>query len=111
MKKILLISGVLLALTATVASAAGINLYWNDCSVGGSTNKAFACASNAGTNSMVLSYRSARWPIAPGRYQRDPRPADRRRTRCRRGGTCFNAGTCRRRRAFAECGLPDRQLL
>jgi hypothetical protein len=56
MKKILLISGVLLALTATVASAAGINLYWNDCSVGGSTNKAFACASNAGTNSMVLSY-------------------------------------------------------
>ena len=56
MKKTLLITGVLLALTATVASAAGINLYWNDCSVAGVTNKTFNCASNAGSNTMTVSF-------------------------------------------------------
>lgn len=57
MKKILLITGVLLALTATVASAAGINLYWNDCSLGAATtNRNFACTSNTGSNIMTASY-------------------------------------------------------
>jgi len=60
MKKTLLLTGVLLALTATVASAAGINLYWNECSSGTApapaTNKVFTCASNAGTNNMYASF-------------------------------------------------------
>jgi hypothetical protein len=60
MKKTFLITGALLALTATVASAAGINLYWNECSSGTApapaTNKVFACASNAGTNNMYASF-------------------------------------------------------
>lgn len=58
MKKILLTTGVLLALTASVASAAGINLYWTDCSAGAAatTNKDFACASNSGANTMTASF-------------------------------------------------------
>jgi hypothetical protein len=54
MKKTLLISGVLLALTASVAAAGGINLAWDDC--GGPENKAFACNTNAGFNNLVLSF-------------------------------------------------------
>jgi hypothetical protein len=58
MKKTLLISGVLLALTATVASAAGVNLYWNGCSLdpGVTTNKNFACTANTGNSLMTASY-------------------------------------------------------
>ena len=56
MKKTLLITGVLLALTATVASAAGVNLYWTDCSVGGATNRNVAFNVNTGNNVMVASY-------------------------------------------------------
>lgn len=55
MKKTLLITGVLLALTATAASAAGINLYWNQCSNGGATAKTFACNTN---NSAFVMYAS-----------------------------------------------------
>jgi len=58
MKKTLLITGVLLALTASVASAAGVNLFWNDCSLGGTstTNRNFTCASNSGSNIMTASF-------------------------------------------------------
>src|SRR5215510_288691 len=58
MKKTLLITGVLLALTASIASAAGgINLAWNDCWGGGGVNaKTFACNTNAGNNDMYVSF-------------------------------------------------------
>ena len=57
MKKTLLITGVLLALTASLASAGGINLAWNDClGAGGVTNKTFACTSNSGTNDLYISF-------------------------------------------------------
>jgi hypothetical protein len=58
MKKTLLITGVLLALTAGAASAAGVNLNWTDCipNAGLQTNKAFACNSNNGTNTMVATF-------------------------------------------------------
>lgn len=49
MKKTLLISGVLLALTASVAAAQpGVNLSWNDCGLAGLQNAAFACNTNSG---------------------------------------------------------------
>jgi len=50
LKKTLLISGLLLALTASVAPAGGINLSWNDCVQGGGAQDAtFACDTNTGT--------------------------------------------------------------
>jgi opacity protein-like surface antigen len=56
MKKILLLCGMLVALSATVASAAGVNLAWNNClNGGGAHNKTFACTSNSGTNTLVAS--------------------------------------------------------
>ena len=64
MKKTLLITGVLLALTASVASAAGINMYWNDCGSAGSTAKVFACNTNTGTNNDL--YLSFDPPVAMG---------------------------------------------
>lgn len=46
-----------LTITASVASAAGLNFAWNDCpSGGGVQNKTFACASNTGTNTLVGSF-------------------------------------------------------
>ena len=48
MKKTLLISGALLALTASVASAGGVNLSWLDCGLAGQQNQAFACNTNLG---------------------------------------------------------------
>jgi len=57
MKNTLRICGVLLALTASAASAGGINLYWNDCGGGsGVTNKAFACNSNSGNNDLYVTF-------------------------------------------------------
>ena len=58
MKKTLLITGVLLALTASIASAAGgINLGWNDCvGAGGLVNKNFICNTNTGNNDMYASF-------------------------------------------------------
>jgi len=56
MKKLLLLSAMLLA-TATAASAAGVNLRWTACAGdGGVQNRAFACNSNLGSNVMVGSY-------------------------------------------------------
>jgi len=54
MKKIALFAGVLLALSASMASAAGINLAWNDCQ--GPINATFACNVNTGLNTMVASF-------------------------------------------------------
>jgi hypothetical protein len=33
-----------------------MNLYWNDCSVNGTTNKNFACNSNVGTSAIMASF-------------------------------------------------------
>lgn len=55
MKKTLLLCGALLAISATVASAAGLNLKYNDCGADGISNKTFTCASNSGTNALVAS--------------------------------------------------------
>jgi len=55
MKKIALLTGVLLALSASMALAqGGINLAWNDCQ--GPVNATFACNTNTGTNTMVGSF-------------------------------------------------------
>ena len=56
MKKTLLICGALLALTASVASAAaGLNFYWNGCSAAaGVSNKTFACTSNTATGHTAI---------------------------------------------------------
>jgi hypothetical protein len=57
MKKILLLCGMLLA-CASVASAAGVNLAWDNCAgTGGLHSKTFACGSNSGSNTLVLSVR------------------------------------------------------
>jgi hypothetical protein len=63
MKKILLLCGMLLALSATVASAAGINLGWDNCLAGAGSNsgKSFACTTNS--NTAQYMYLSA---TAPG---------------------------------------------
>jgi len=43
---------------AAASRAAGINLYWNDCSAGASatTNRDFACNTNIGFNDLYVSY-------------------------------------------------------
>uniref|UniRef100_A0A832ICJ2 Uncharacterized protein n=1 Tax=Eiseniibacteriota bacterium TaxID=2212470 RepID=A0A832ICJ2_UNCEI len=55
MKKLLLLCGAMVALSATVASAAGLNLSWNDCGTNGQTARTFACNTNAGNNDMYAS--------------------------------------------------------
>ncbi|HKQ59069.1 MAG TPA: hypothetical protein VJY35_14495 [Candidatus Eisenbacteria bacterium] len=53
------ICAAILMLTAAVpaASAAGIDLAWNDCFVeGGTFNRSFACNTNSGSNTMVVSF-------------------------------------------------------
>ncbi len=55
MKKAILLCSALLAITASVASAQGLNLAWNDC--GGVANKVFACNSNtAAAHKLTGSY-------------------------------------------------------
>jgi len=60
MKKTLLMTGALLALTAglALAGAGGLNLGWGDCQgLPATLNRTFACNTNAGTiNSLVGSY-------------------------------------------------------
>ena len=53
-KTTLLLAGALLTITASIASAQGLNLAWNDC--GGPVNKTFACNSNSGTSILTGSY-------------------------------------------------------
>lgn len=48
MKKTLVIAGALLALSAPLASAQGINLSWDDCGTTGTAFQTFDCASNSG---------------------------------------------------------------
>jgi len=59
MKKTLLIAGALLALTASMASATGVNLFWTDCSPAaggvGVSNQNNACTSNSGQFILVAS--------------------------------------------------------
>ena len=60
MKRRLLGMGVVAAMlcVASAASAAGVNLSWNNCAGEGTgtNNKTFACASNAGSNILVTSF-------------------------------------------------------
>ncbi len=57
MKKVTLLCGLLLALTASIASAApGVNLKWSDCFGDlGTTNRNFACTSNAGSEPPLVA--------------------------------------------------------
>jgi hypothetical protein len=48
MKKAIILSGLLLAVSASLAAAQGINLRLNDCAAAGTTNAAASCATNAG---------------------------------------------------------------
>jgi len=56
MKKTLLMAGALVALTAGIASAGGINLAWSNCGANGQASRTFACTSNSGTNTLVGSF-------------------------------------------------------
>ena len=55
MKKTILLCGALLALTASVASAAGLNFAWNNCygEGTGTQNRSFLCNLNTGSNNIV----------------------------------------------------------
>ncbi|HTR97836.1 MAG TPA: hypothetical protein VMH61_08040 [Candidatus Acidoferrales bacterium] len=57
MKKLLLLSGALLLMSVAVASAAQLNIAWTNC-VGdaGATDKTFACNTNNGNATAVLSF-------------------------------------------------------
>lgn len=58
MKKTLVIAGALLALTAGMASASGLNLYWNDCpppAGSGISTQVHQCTSNSGAHILVAS--------------------------------------------------------
>jgi hypothetical protein len=59
MKKTLLISGLFLALTASVASAGGINLNWSNCEIGTVPPPAkalsFACNANTGASFVLMA--------------------------------------------------------
>ena len=56
MKKAIILSGLLLAVSASLAAAQGINLSLTDCGVAGAINAAASCASNTGlAMSMVGS--------------------------------------------------------
>jgi len=57
MKKTLVIAGAMLAVSASFAAAAGINLSWNDCGLNGQPTASFDCASNSGVPfTMFASY-------------------------------------------------------
>src|SRR6185503_4704358 len=58
MKKITLLCGLLLAVTASVAAAGpGVGLTWLNCSTdGGVQNRSFACNSNGGSNQLVGTF-------------------------------------------------------
>lgn len=48
MKKTLVLAGSMLALMATIASAQGINLAWDDCGTNGTSTMSSTCSSNSG---------------------------------------------------------------
>jgi hypothetical protein len=55
MKKSLLLTGAVLALSASVATAEGINLSFNDCGTNGARFATFNCLSNSGTPFPVVA--------------------------------------------------------
>jgi len=58
MKRVTLLCGLLLALTATVASAAGVGIRWTECiGDGGLLNRNFACNVNTGSNVLVGTFQ------------------------------------------------------
>jgi hypothetical protein len=58
MKKSLLLCGLLLALTASYASAAGLTLAWSACLTdGGTPNRSSTCLVNTGTNALVGTFQ------------------------------------------------------
>ena len=65
MKKVTMLCGLLLALSATIASASGVGLKWDACATdGGMTNKVFACNVNTGSNALVGTFTLD--PAGPG---------------------------------------------
>jgi hypothetical protein len=57
MKKTLILTGAVLALSASMAAAQGVNLSWNDCGTFGAASNTFTCNSNTGTPfAMVGSF-------------------------------------------------------
>jgi hypothetical protein len=57
MKKVLLFSGALLALTASMALAGSVNFSWTQCIAdAGLQNRTFACNSNSGTNVAIGTF-------------------------------------------------------
>jgi len=57
MRTLLLVSCAVLALTASIASAGGFSLAWNNClGAGGATNRTFACDTNVGSNDLHISF-------------------------------------------------------
>src|SRR5438552_18447811 len=63
MKKIGLIAGVLLVLGASMASAGGINLSWNDCGAAGTANQTFACNVTTGAPFTAVASFIAPHPL------------------------------------------------
>src|ERR1041385_150609 len=58
MKRVTLLCGLLLAMTATVASAAGVGIRWTECiGDGGTLNRNFACNVNTGSNVLVGTFQ------------------------------------------------------
>lgn len=57
MRKAIVTSVVLLALSATMATAGTLNFYWTDCvGDGGTTNKNFACTTSTATDAAIGSF-------------------------------------------------------
>jgi len=55
MKRVTLLCGLLLAMSATVAAASGVGLRWSAClGDAGQINRTFACNTNAGTNNVLI---------------------------------------------------------
>jgi len=57
MKKVTLLCGLLLAMSATIASAAGVGIRWSNCfSDAGLSNRNFACNANTGAGILVGTF-------------------------------------------------------
>src|SRR5215467_11821444 len=55
MKRVTLLCGLLLAMSASVAAASGVGLRWQAClGDAGAINRNFACNTNAGTNNILV---------------------------------------------------------
>jgi len=55
MKKFIWMSAAAMLMTASIASAAGVNLSWDDCGTFGTATKTFACNSNSGAGFTMYS--------------------------------------------------------